>query len=101
MYQFLKRLDHTYSTFISTGSGKQKPAATSSVAVAADVGVSEADEEKLIWLRSNTEPATTVAAYMSETYACRKTMIESSQWSIGDILDKFPRILSPGMVCLS
>ena len=55
-------------------------------------------KEQLEWLRYNNHPASRVAELMKKTFHTRIRLMESMQTA--EILDKFPRIMDDGMVCV-
>lgn len=50
------------------------------------------------WLRHNCEPLSTVSDYMKKTCTSRARCIRDDGKSVAEILDCYPRLLSPGMV---
>lgn len=50
------------------------------------------------WLKHNLEPSAKVEEYMRKTASQRAKFIRQEQKSVGTILERYPRLLSPGMV---
>ena len=52
------------------------------------------------WLKNNTQPLAQVEAYMRETCQYRAGWIrENVETTIPKVLEEFPRLTTPGMVC--
>ena len=50
------------------------------------------------WLRNNSRPLSQVETYMSDTAVYRGKGIRENSWTINQILDEFPHLMTKGMV---
>lgn len=52
------------------------------------------------WLRNNSQPLSEVETYMQNTAVYRAKCIRDNNWTIDQILEEFPRLMTKGMVSL-
>lgn len=52
------------------------------------------------WLRNNSQPLSQVETYMKDTAVYRAKCIGDNNWTINQILEVFPRLMTKGMVSL-
>lgn len=55
-------------------------------------------QEKMTWMKNNSQPSHIVKEYMAATIDLRKMWVNDEEHSLPDILTEFPRILDPLMV---
>ena len=57
-------------------------------------------QSMIFFMKNNDEPQTTIQEYMNKTAQARYIFIrENCDRTVGEILQEYPRLLSPGMVC--
>lgn len=50
------------------------------------------------WLRNNSQPLSQIETYMQNTAVYRAKRIRDNNWTIDQILEEFPRLMTKGMV---